>query len=87
MSRQFIFIRDISRVDEPPLATKESGNGEEVRRRLSGGLVMYASKSRSDFPSEEIWLDSLLALLFEEPYPRVAHTDFSAYITSPSEKK
>jgi hypothetical protein len=43
---------------------------------------MYASKSRSDFPSEEIWLDSLLALRFAEPCPLVAHTDFSAYIPS-----
>jgi hypothetical protein len=43
---------------------------------------MYASKSRCDFPSEEIWLDSLLSLLFEEPCPLVAHTDFSAYIPS-----
>jgi hypothetical protein len=63
------------------------GLGEEVHRRLSGGLGIYASKSRSDFPSEEIWLDSLLALLFEEPCPLVAHTDFSAYIPSPREKE
>jgi hypothetical protein len=54
---------------------------------VSGGLGICASKSRSDFPSEEIWLDTLLALLFEEPCPLVVHTDFSAYIPSPSEKK
>ena len=48
---------------------------------------MYASKSRSDFPGEEIWLDSLLALLFEEPCPLVAHTDFSAYIPSLGSKE
>ena len=41
---------------------------------------MCASKSRSDFPREEIWLDSPLSLLFEEPSPLVAHTDFSAHI-------
>jgi hypothetical protein len=45
---------------------------------------MYASKSRYDFPGEEIWLDSFLALLFEEPCPLVAHTDFSTYIPSVS---
>jgi hypothetical protein len=39
-------------------------------------LGIYASKSRRDFPSEEILLDSL-----------VAHTDFSAYIPSLGKKK
>ena len=48
---------------------------------------MCASKSRSDFPREEIWLDSLLALLSEEPCPLVTHTDFSAYIPSPGKKR
>jgi hypothetical protein len=32
-------------------------------------------------------LDSLLALLFEEPCPLVTHTDFLAYIPSLGEKK
>jgi hypothetical protein len=61
--------------------------GEEVRRRLSGGPGIYASKSRCDFPGEEIWLDSLLALRFADPCPLVAHTDFSAYIPSLGKKK
>jgi hypothetical protein len=52
--------------------------GEEVHRRLSGRPGIYASKSCCDFPSEEILLDSLLALRFAEPCPLVAHTDFSA---------
>ena len=55
-----------------PLETKTRGIGEEVRQRLSGRLGRYASKSRCNFPGEEIWLDPLLA-----------HTDFSAYIPSP----
>gem|GEM_PF-3698018 len=38
-------------------------------------LGRCGSKSRCDFPGEEILLDSLLALLFEEPCPLVAHTD------------
>jgi hypothetical protein len=48
---------------------------------------MYASKSRCDFPGEEIWLDSLLALFFEEPCPLVAHTGFSTHIPTLGEKK
>jgi hypothetical protein len=62
------------------------GLGEEVRRVLSGRLGIYSSKSRYDFPSEEILLDSLLALLFEKPCPLVAHTDFSLYNPSPVRK-
>jgi hypothetical protein len=50
-------------------------------------LGIYASKSRRDFPSEEILLDSLVALRFAEPCPLVAHTDFSAYIPSLGKKK
>jgi hypothetical protein len=48
---------------------------------------IYASKSRSDFPGEEIRLDSLLALRSAEPCPLVAHTDFSTYIPNLGEKK
>jgi len=54
---------------------------------VSGRLGIYASKSRCDFPSEEILLDSLLSLRFADPCPFVAHTDFSAYIPSLGKKK
>jgi hypothetical protein len=66
--------------------TKARVWGSEDRRRLSGRLGIYSSKSRCDFPSEEILLDSLLALLFEKPCPLVAHTDFSLYNPSPIRK-
>jgi hypothetical protein len=52
-------------------------------RHPKGGVVRRlgrcGSKSRFDFPSEEILLDSLLALLFEETCPLVIHTDFSKH--------
>jgi hypothetical protein len=70
----------------PIFCAQGEGLDEEVHRRLSGRLGIYASKSRCDFPSEEILLDSLLALRFAEPCPLVAHTDFSAYIPSLGKK-
>jgi hypothetical protein len=53
-------------------------------------LGVCTSKSRCDFPGEEILLDSLLALLSknrEEPCPLVAHTDFSAHTPRLGEEK
>jgi hypothetical protein len=77
-----LFSNNRLRANEPPATTEARGIGEEVRGRLSGRLGIYASKSCCDFPGEEIWLDSLLALRFADPCPLVAHTDFSAYIPS-----
>jgi hypothetical protein len=61
--------------------------GGEGHPEVSGRLRICGSKSRCDFPSEAILLDSLLALLFEEPCPLVAHTDFSPHNPSPVRKK